>query len=120
MNSSTLSLDESITDFINMNEAGQVLALCKKHYAKDVVMLNDGEVFASSMQESFDKQKVFVDEIKESSVKLVSKEIEGNVSKLIFHYKMKNNKDQAFEFTGEHIQHWKNGKIIKEEYQTVK
>ncbi len=120
MNNPVLSLEESVADFISMNELGQVLALCKKYYAKDVVMLNGGKVFAESMQESFDKQKVFVDEIKESSVKLVSKTIDGNISKLTFHYKMKNNKDQAFEFTGEHIQYWNNGKIIKEEYQTLK
>ena len=115
-----LSLEEKVNDFIYMNEAGQVLALCEKYYAKDVCMLNEGEVFARSMRESFDKQKKFVDEIKESRVTLVSKTIEGDVARLTFHYKMTNKKDQSFEFTGEHLQYWQDGKIVKEEYKALK
>ena len=87
-----LSLEEKVNDFIYMNKAGEVLALCEKYYAKDVCMLNEGEVFARSMRESFDKQKKFVDEIKESRVTLVSKAIEGDVARLTFHYKMTNKK----------------------------
>lgn len=115
-----LSLEENVNDFICMNEAGDVLALCEKYYAKDVCMLNEGEVFARSMRESFNKQKEFVDNIKESRVTLISKAIDGDVVRLVFHYKMANHQGQIFEFTGEHLQYWQDGKIIKEEYKAVK
>ena len=37
---------ELVDDFIEMNQAGLVLELCEKHYDKEVVMLNNGAVFA--------------------------------------------------------------------------
>ena len=108
-----------IDDFIKMNQAGLVLELCEKHYDENVLMLNNGEIFASSMQESYDKQKGFVDSIKESEVNLISSVINKNVAELTFHYKMIGLNSQVNEFTGKHIQTWENGKIIKEEYVSI-
>lgn len=71
------------------------------------------------MRESYDKQKGFVETVKEFNVKLVSKKITGNVSELIFHYKMISSDLSVNEFTGKHIQTWDKSKIIKEEYLSV-
>jgi len=108
-----------VDDFIVMNKAGLVLELCEKYYDSNVMMLNNGQVFAKSMRESYEKQKGFVESVKEFDVKLVSKKIVGNVSELIFHYKMTGSDSSVNEFTGKHIQTWKNDKIIKEEYVSV-
>jgi len=108
-----------VDDFIVMNQAGLVLELCEKHYDKNVIMLNNGQVFAQSMRESYDKQKGFVESIKEFNVELVSKKIDGNVSELVFHYKMINADLTVNEFTGKHIQRWVNNKIVKEEYLSI-
>ncbi|MDX2369361.1 MAG: hypothetical protein QNK36_13340 [Colwellia sp.] len=112
-------MDNLVDDFINMNRAGLVLELCKKYYDENVTMLNNGQVFANSMRESYEKQKGFVESVKEFNVELVSKKIDGNVSELIFNYKMTNSDSAVNEFTGKHIQTWKNGKIIKEEYVSI-
>ncbi|PKH87493.1 hypothetical protein CXF79_12640 [Colwellia sp. Bg11-28] len=112
-------VNKLIDDFIAMNQAGLVLELCEKYYAEDVIMLNNGKVFAKSMRESYDKQKGFVSSIKEFTVELVSKTIDGNVAELTFNYKMMNSDSTLNEFTGKHIQTWKNDKIIKEEYVSV-
>jgi len=108
-----------VDDFITMNQAGLVLELCEKYYDENVMMLNNGEVFADSMRDSYNKQKGFVESVKEFNVELVSKSIDGNVSTLIFNYKMIGSDSKVNEFTGKHIQTWVNDKIVKEEYLSV-
>jgi len=108
-----------IDDFVSMNKAGLVLELCEKYYDNKVLMLNNGAVFAKSMKESYDKQKGFVGSVKEFEVTLLSSKIEGEVADLVFHYKMTGADSNINEFAGRHIQTWKNGKIIKEEYLSV-
>ena len=108
-----------VDNYIEMNQAGLVLQLCEKYYDENVIMLNNGQFFAKSMRESYDKQKGFVESVKEFSVELVSKKIDGNVSELIFNYKMTSSDSTVNEFTGKHIQTWKNDKIIKEEYVSI-
>jgi len=112
-------MNNLVNDFIVMNQAGLVLELCEKYYDENVIMLNNGQVFASSMRESYDKQKGFVESVVEFTVELVSKRIDGNVSELIFNYKMTGSDSRVNEFTGKHIQTWKNDKIIKEEYVSI-
>ena len=108
-----------IDDFVEMNADGRVLELCEKYYDENVLMLNNGTVFAESMKESYEKQKGFVGSVKEFDVKLLSSKIEGNVSELVFHYKMTGADSKINEFSGKHIQTWKNGKIVKEEYFSI-
>jgi hypothetical protein len=108
-----------IDDYIKMNQAGQVLELCKKYYDKEVLMLNNGDVFATTMEESYNKQKSFVESVVKFDVKLVSSLINENVVELTFHYKMTGAGGQVNEFTGKHIQTWQNRKIIKEEYISI-
>lgn len=108
-----------IDDFIKMNQAGLVLELCEKYYDEKVLMLNNGEVFASSMQESYDKQKGFVSSIEKFDVNLVSSVINENIAELTFHYKMTGANSKVNEFTGKHIQTWQDRKIIKEEYVSI-
>ena len=108
-----------IDEYIAMNQAGLVLELCEKFYDENVTMLNNGLVFAESMRESYDKQKGFVESIAEFTVELVSKKMTDNVAVLIFHYKMTSYDSKVNEFTGKHIQTWKNNKIIKEEYVSI-
>jgi len=114
-----LTLQELIDDFVLMNEAGLVLELCKKYYDENVLMLNNGSVFAESMVESYEKQKGFVSSVKEFDVNLLSSKIKGNVSELTFHYKMTGANSKINEFTGKHTQAWKDGKIVKEEYLSI-
>ena len=102
-----------------MNQAGLVLELCEKYYDPEVLMLSNGKVIAESMREAYDKQKGYVDSIKKSDINLVSKTVAEDISALVFHYKMTTQEDELFEFTGRHIQTWKNGKIIREEYSNV-
>ena len=112
-------MQELVDDFISMNKAGLVLALCEKYYDEDVLMLNNGDVFAESRKESYEKQKGFVGSVKEFDVKLLSSKIKGNICELTFHYKMTGANSKINEFTGKHTQTWKNGKIVKEEYLTI-
>jgi len=102
-----------------MNQAGMVLELCEKYYDENVIMLNNGQIFAESMRESYDKQKGFVKSVKDFNVELVSKTITDNVSELIFYYKMTGSDSSVNEFTGKHTQTWVNGKIVKEEYVSI-
>ena len=112
-------MNNLIDDFIMMNQAGLVLELCEKYYDENVLMLNNGTIFAETMRESYDKQKGFVESIKEFDVKLVSKVITDNIAELTFHYKMTGADSRVTEFTGMHIQTWKSQKIVKEEYLTI-
>lgn len=108
-----------IDDFIAMNKAGLVLELCEKYYDENVIMLNNGQIFAESMRESYDKQKGFVKSVKAFTVELVSKNINGHIVELTFNYKMTGSDSTVNEFTGKHIQTWNNDKIIKEEYVSI-
>jgi ribonuclease HI len=110
---------ELVDDFIAMNQAGLVLELCQKHYAEDVVMLNNGEVFAESMREAHDKQKGFVDAVSDFDVRLISRGIEGDVSELVFAYKITTEDGEVNEFTGKHVLIWGDGKIVREEFESV-
>jgi len=112
-------MNDLIDDYIVMNQAGLVLELCEKYYDENVIMLNNGQVFAESMRESYNKQKGFVESVKEFNVELVSKKIKNNVSELTFHYKMTGYDSSVNEFTGKHIQTWVSDKIIKEEYVSI-
>ncbi len=112
-------MQQEIDDFVAMNTRGMVLELCEKYYDPHVIMLNNGTLFAESMKESYDKQKGFVDSIKEFDVKLLSSVITDNIVELIFHYKMVAADSSINEFTGKHIQTWKNGKIVREEYVSL-
>lgn len=112
-------MHELVDDFIEMNQAGLVLELCEKYYDENVIMLNNGSIFAESMREAYDKQKGFIGSIVEFDVKLVSKVIIGNVSELTFHYKMTGSDSNTMDFTGKHVQTWKNNKIVREEYFSI-
>ncbi|EPJ46059.1 MAG: hypothetical protein OFPI_35650 [Osedax symbiont Rs2] len=107
-----------IDDYITMNIEGRVLELCQKYYAENVVMLNNGKIFAQSMQEAYDKQKKYVDAVAKFEVTLLSCDIQENVSELAFHYKMSGT-GAVNEFSGKHIQTWQDNKIIREEYFSV-
>lgn len=112
-------IDKLVEGFILLNKAGCVLELCKKYYAKNVLMFNNGNIFATSREEAYDKQKVFVQSVAEHEVNLVSKKILYNVSELIFNYKLITYDTQIIVFTGKHTQHWHNNKITKEEYESI-
>ncbi len=112
-------MNKLVDDLIEMNQAGLVLELCEKYYDNDVVMLSNGNVFAESMREAYDKQKGYVDSVVDFNVKLISKVINGNVAELIFHYKMKGADGKVSEYSGKHIQTWKSGKIINEEFLSL-
>jgi hypothetical protein len=108
-----------VDDFIELNTTGRVLELCEKYYDDNVLMLSNGDVFAKTMREAYNKQKGFVESVKAFDVKLVESSIDGNQSELTFHYKMTAADSSISEFTGKHIQTWENDKIIKEEYVSV-
>lgn len=112
-------MHELVDDFIKMNQAGLVLKLCEKHYDENVVMLNNGTLFAESMRQAYDKQKEFIGSIMEFDVKLVSKVVTGNTSELTFHYKMTGADSNLIDFKGKHVQTWKNKKIVREEYFSI-
>ena len=108
-----------VDDYIAMNQQGLVLELCEKHYDENVVMFNNGAIFARSMKEAYDKQKGFIQSVEKFDVKLVSALIKGDIAELTFSYKMTGPNAQVNEFVGKHIQTWKNHKIIKQEYHTI-
>jgi len=112
-------MQDLVDDFIKMNQAGQVLALCEKYYHDKVIMLNNGDLFAQSMSEAYDIQKGFAESIASVDIKLISQKLTGNVSELVFHYKMMGLDETLNEFTGKHIQTWQGNKIIREEYVSV-
>lgn len=108
-----------IDDFIKMNRAGQVLALCEKYYHKDVTMLSNGDIFANSMREAYDIQKGFTESIAAFDIQLISQQLNNNICELIFKYKIIGKNETLNEFTGKHIQTWRDDKIIHEEYLTM-
>ncbi len=108
-----------VEDFIKMNIAGQVLTLCEKYYHDDVTMLSNGNLFAQSMREAYDRQKGFVESIASFDIQLISQQVTNNMSELVFLYKMVGVDETLNEFTGKHIQTWQGDKIIREEYLTV-
>ena len=108
-----------IDDFIKMNQAGQVLALCEKYYHDDVTMLSNGDLFAQSMSEAYEIQKGFTESIASVDIQLISQQLTGNISELVFRYKMIGIDETLNEFTGKHIQTWQGDKIIHEEYLSV-
>ncbi len=108
-----------LDDYIAMNQAGQVLELCKKYYHENVLMLSNGAVFAQSMQEAYEKQKKFIGSVKSFNVILSSQQIEGDIVELIFNYKIVGENTKLVSFTGKHIQTWKHKKIVKEEYHSI-
>ena len=112
-------MQQEIDDFVAMNTNGMVLELCEKYYDYNVLMINNGTVFAESMKESYDKQKGFVASVKEFEVRLLSSEITDNIAELTFLYKMTGADSKVNEFTGKHIQTWVNGKIVREEYLSI-
>jgi len=113
-------MQQEVDDFVVMNTRGMVLELCEKYYVENVLMLNNGAVFAQSMRESYDKQKGFVASVKEFDVELLSSNINNNIVELTFNYKMTGFDDKTNAFTGKHIQTWENGKIVREEYLSIK
>ena len=113
-----MKMQELVDNFIEMNQSGRVLEICEKYYDGNILMLNNGAIFAESAKEAYDKQKGFVQSIKEFNVKLISKKIENDTSEITFHYKMITADSKVMEFTGKHIQKWKNQKIIKEEFES--
>jgi len=102
-----------------MNQAGLILDLCEKFYDENVIMLNNGAIFARSMKEAYEKQKGFISKVKKFEVKLITKEIKGNKSELTFDYSMTGEDLAITRFTGKHVQTWNGQKIIREEYQTI-
>ncbi len=108
-----------IDDFIKMNQAGQVLALCEKYYHDEVTMLSNGDLFAESMEEAYEIQKGFTESIASFDIQLISQKLTDNVSELVFQYKMIGVDETLNEFTGKHIQTWQGNKIIHEEYLSV-
>jgi hypothetical protein len=104
---------------VELNVTGQVLTLCKTYFAENILMLSDGNVFATTMQEAHDKQKGFVETVKKFEVALIEKKCSGNRAELTFRYKMTGTDDAITEFVGQHIQTWVDGKIVREEYLSI-
>lgn len=42
-----LVIDKLVDDYIVMNQAGLALELCEKYYQENVIMLNNGQIFAT-------------------------------------------------------------------------
>jgi len=112
-------MQNTLDDYIAMNQAGRVLELCKKYYHENVLMLSNGAVFAQSMQEAYEKQKGFIESVKSFDVTLNSQQIKGDIVELIFNYKIVGENTKLVSFTGKHIQTWKHKKIVKEEYHSI-
>lgn len=112
-------MNEFVDGFVDMNINGNIKDLCEKYYAPGVLMLNNGAVFATSQREAYEKQKGFVLSIATKDITLLSKEVTGSVSELIFHYVMETHNGQKMDFVGKHTQEWDNGVILKEEYESV-
>ena len=109
-------MHELIEEFIAMNSAGLDLELCEKYYDENVLMLNNGAIFAESKKESYDKQKGFVASVREFNVTLLSSNIKDNISELTFKYKIigadfkKTNLQESISKHGK-MERWKDGKI---------
>ena len=112
-------LDTLINGFIQLNMEGKILQLCEKYYADEIVMTSDGKPFASSRAEAAAKQKPYVDAIAAFVITLISKDVDGDKAEITFHYDITTTENRNFVFTGKHIQHWVDGKVIREDYEMV-
>ncbi|PHR73063.1 MAG: hypothetical protein COA66_04500 [Arcobacter sp.] len=109
-------MKDSVNQLINLVEDGKVLEICNIFYDENVLMLNNGIIFAQNRNEAYLRYIVLETTIKKFDIELRSKKIVGNVSELIFNYKLTNINDLTHEFVGKHLQTWENLKIIREEY----
>ena len=110
MISKVFPLERNLFDLVIVDEASQLAverALPFLYRANHVIIAGD------------EKQKGFVESVKEFDVKLISQIVEDNYAELTFDYKMIGESSNVTNFVGKHIQTWKNGKIIKEEYISV-
>ncbi len=109
-------MEDRINEFIKLVQDGKVLEICNLFYAENVLMLNNGIIFAKNKNEAYVKYEVFESTIKDFDIELCSKKIVGNVSELIFNYKLTNINNVTYEFIGKHLQTWEELKITREEY----
>lgn len=109
-------MKDRINEFIKLVQNGKVLEICNIFYAENVLMLNNGIIFAQNKNEAYLKYEVLENTIKDFDIELCSKKIVGNVSELIFNYKLTNINNVTYEFVGKHLQTWENSKITREEY----
>ena len=109
-------MKDSVNQLINLVEEGKVIEICNIFYDENVLMLNNGIIFAQNKKEAYLRYKVLEVTIKDFDIELCSKKIVGNVSELIFNYKLTNINDVKYEFVGKHLQTWEDLKIIREEY----
>ena len=112
-------MDALVDGFVKLNCEGKILEICETYYADDLVMTSEGKLFASSMREAYEKQKGYVSAVAEFDIRLRSKVIEGDVSVLVFDYKMVTKDGKVMVFAGEHRQTWRGGKIVREAYLGV-
>ena len=112
-------MEEDVDGFIKMNMEGRILELSERYYDEHITMRSNGEDFATSREEAYAKQKPYVDSIAAFIITLLSKEIKGDIAEITFHYDITTIENKNFVFTGKHIQTWKDGKIITEDYVMV-
>ena len=108
-----------IDDFIHLNETGLILEICQKYYADNILMLSNGEPFAESKTEAYSKQKIFLETITSFEVRLTSQTHNADSIELIFSYAFTDTNSQAICFTGKHTQRWDDGKIFREDFETI-
>lgn len=110
-------LDELVDGHIELTQAGRFTEICERYYDPHVKVFYDGAVLAESMREAYDKQKGYMESLAEFDVKFVSKKIEGNVTELVFHYKMTFANSRIREFMGKHVLCWHEHRIVKEDFE---
>ncbi len=109
-------MEEHVDGFIKMNMEGRILELGEQYYDEHITMSSNGEEFASSRAEATVKQKPYVESIAAFVITLIEKNIKDDIAEITFHYDITTKANENYAFTGKHIQTWKNGKIIHEEY----
>lgn len=112
-------MEEFVDGFIKLNMEGRILELCQNFYDENIVMTSNGDEFATNRAEAYAKQEPFVASIGAFVITLLSKEIKDDIAEITFHYDITQHDGENIVFTGKHIQKWKDGKIIREDYELI-
>ena len=111
-----MSIFELVEDQCKLIEEGRVLDVFERYFHDDIMLISNGEVFASSKTEGMRKQKEFFSSVSEMHPELRKSLIKGDKVVLDFDYQFVMKSGEKVKFRGLHVQQWKGEKMLREEF----
>lgn len=107
----------SVNDLNNMIVNGQILEAIEKHYHDNVSMQENGLEPTIGKKENHQREQEFLDSILEfRGAKVLDVAAGENISYVTWHFDYTHKEWGVRNYTQVSVQHWKDGKIIKEQF----